>query len=197
MPYLRVANVQDGFLDLSEIKMIEVSPDLIPKYTLQQGDVLFTEGGDYDKLGRGTVWNNEIPNCLHQNHVFAVRTNQSKLIPEFLSFQAGSYYGKQYFLRCSKQTVNLASINSTQLKSFPVLLPDLEEQREIIRLVESSLSNEQQIKQSAETAVMHIDTMKKSILARAFRGELGTNDPAEKNADAILQTIQEMRRNSS
>jgi type I restriction enzyme S subunit len=68
---------------------------------------------------------------LHQNHVFVVRTDQDKLLPQFLSALAASPYGKAYFLKCSKQSTNLASINSTQLKEFPVLLPPLAEQRKI------------------------------------------------------------------
>lgn len=189
LPYLRVANVQDGFLDLEEIKTIEIAESQIKRYSLQKGDVLFTEGGDFDKLGRGTVWQGEIEKCLHQNHIFAVRPDCKKLNPFFLSLQAGSNYGKKYFLSCSKQTTNLASINSTQLKNFPVKLPILEEQLEIIQVVNSLLSKEQQAKTTAETVLDQIDTMKKAILARAFRGELGTNDPEEESAVELLKSV--------
>lgn len=107
LPYLRVANVQDGFLRLDEIKKIDVEENAISRYSLAVGDVLFTEGGDFDKLGRGTVWEGQIKNCLHQNHIFVVRPNPEVLNPYFLSYQAGSRYGKAYFLSCSKQTTNL------------------------------------------------------------------------------------------
>ena len=82
--YLRVANVQDGFLDLSEIKSIEIERNQVERYRLNYGDVLFNEGGDFDKLGRGCVWRGEISECVHQNHVFVVRCN-SDLLPEFLA----------------------------------------------------------------------------------------------------------------
>jgi type I restriction enzyme S subunit len=131
VPYLRVANVQDGFLDLSEIKEIEIDPTEMPRYQLQTGDVLFTEGGDSDKLGRGTVWRGQLVPCLHQNHVFAVRPHERVLLPEFLAYVAASPIGKRYFLSCSKQSTNLASINSAQLKKFPVHLPPLPEQQRI------------------------------------------------------------------
>ena len=186
LPYLRVANVQDGFLNLSEIKEIEVLEELIDRYSLRNGDVLFTEGGDYDKLGRGTVWQGQIKNCLHQNHVFVVRPYADILNPYFLSYQAGSRYGKQYFLKCSKQTTNLASINSTQLKGFPVLMPTIEEQVQIVLLVDDLLSKEQQAKDAAEGVLEQIDLIKKAILARAFRGELGTNDSSEGSAAELL-----------
>lgn len=135
LPYLRVANVQDGYLDLSEIKTINIHKDKVNRYRLENGDVLLTEGGDFDKLGRGAVWEGQIQNCIHQNHVFAVRPNSHQLMPSFLSAQTGSLYGKKYFLRCSKQSTNLASINSSQLKAFPVLLPPLPEQKAIADLL--------------------------------------------------------------
>lgn len=132
LPYLRVANVQDGYLHLDEIKTIKMDREKIKRYLLKYGDVLMTEGGDFDKLGRGAVWREEIKNCLHQNHVFSVRPNKDKLLSEYLSLLTSSDYGKRYFIRCSKQSTNLASINTTQLKAFPVLLPDIVTQKEIV-----------------------------------------------------------------
>ena len=73
LPYLRVANVQDGFIDLNEIKTIDIEREKYERYSLKYGDVLLTEGGDFDKLGRGAVWHSEIKKCVHQNHVFVVR----------------------------------------------------------------------------------------------------------------------------
>ena len=139
LPYLRVANVQDGYLDLSEIKTIEVNSSLVERYSLREGDVLFNEGGDADKVGRGTVWRGELPRCLHQNHVFAVRPSAS-IRSEFLSLFGGSRRGKSYFLEAAKQTTNLASINSRQLKALPVPLPPLDEQDEIVEIVGSVVS---------------------------------------------------------
>jgi type I restriction enzyme S subunit len=80
-PYLRVANVQAGRLDLSEIKEVEVLSGDVEKYRLHPGDVLMTEGGDRDKLGRGTIWRGEVDNCIHQNHIFRVRPDRSRLLP--------------------------------------------------------------------------------------------------------------------
>lgn len=132
IPYLRVANVQDGYLDLTEIKEIEIAPKELDRYRLQHGDVVLTEGGDFDKLGRGFVWSGQIEPCVHQNHVFAVRVDRAKLLPEFFAYQAGSPYGKAYFLSVAHKTTNLACINTTKLKAFPVLLPLLDEQQQIV-----------------------------------------------------------------
>ena len=95
----------------------------------------FRTDPDFDKLGRGTIWRNELPVCLHQNHVFVVRAEPSVLDSNFLAYQTASPYGRWYFLSCAKQTTNLASINSTQLRNFPVLLPPLPEQRQIAAIL--------------------------------------------------------------
>lgn len=133
LPYLRVANVQDGYLDLREIKTVPILPTELPRFALKAGDVLMNEGGDFDKLGRGAVWEGQIEPCLHQNHVFRVRCDNSRLLPRFLAAYSGSVRGKSYFVQASKQTTNLASINSTQLKAFEITCPPLFEQEVIIK----------------------------------------------------------------
>lgn len=146
MPYLRVANVQDGFLDLTEIKTVAVLRSEVDRYLLQRGDVVMTEGGDFDKLGRGTVWEGQISPCLHQNHVFRVRPLSNELNSTFLSYLTGSDYGRHYFLMCAKQTTNLASINASQVKAFPLLLPSPKEQSQIVdkvAAIEGMIRNEQ------------------------------------------------------
>ncbi|WP_396594353.1 restriction endonuclease subunit S [Brevundimonas sp. R86498] len=132
LPYLRVANVQDGWIDLTEVKSVDVDPAAVSRYSLRAGDVLLTEGGDYDKLGRGGVWTGEIEPCLHQNHVFAVRPDGKRLSSAFLALLTQSYLGRAYFLSCAKRTTNLASINSSQLKRLPVPALSLPRQQEIV-----------------------------------------------------------------
>jgi len=133
-----VANVQAGHLNLEEIKEIEVPVEEVDKYRLQPGDVVMTEGGDPDKLGRGTVWNGEIDLCLHQNHIFRVRPNVEMLDSHYLKAYLGSKSAQKYFLRCAKQTTGIASINKTQLRAFPVPLPPIEEQRRIAAILDKA-----------------------------------------------------------
>ncbi|MDP0501875.1 MAG: restriction endonuclease subunit S [Verrucomicrobiota bacterium JB022] len=135
LPYLRVANVQAGRIDTTELKRIGVPESAIERYRVKKGDLLLTEGGDFDKLGRGALWDGSIPDCVHQNHVFVVRANENYLDRHFLALQTQAHHGKSYFLSCSKQSTNLASINTTQLKQFPALLPPLPEQRKIAEIL--------------------------------------------------------------
>lgn len=133
-PYLRVANVQAGHLDLSLVKDIAIPESEATNSMLQYGDVLMTEGGDIDKLGRGCVWRNEITECLHQNHVFAVRC-RGPLQPNYLVALMSSSLGRAYFQSTAKQTTNLASTNSGTLRAFPLCLPSVDEQREMLSWV--------------------------------------------------------------
>lgn len=135
LPYLRVANVKDGELDLTEVKAITVSVSDAERFRLEPGDVLMTEGGDIDKLGRGTVWRGEIPDCLHQNHVFAVRVDHSKVRPYWISIHSESTHGRGYFLTAGKKTSNLASVNKTQVSAFPIGVTSLAEQDESLARV--------------------------------------------------------------
>ena len=136
IPYLRVANVQAGYVSLKVIKKIAVPPSEANRRLLQAGDVLMTEGGDVDKLGRGCVWQAQLSPCLHQNHVFAVRPNQTKLESQFLSALLGIGYARAHFQSTAKQTTNLAATNKTKIGQLSVLLPTVEEQRQILAYLE-------------------------------------------------------------
>lgn len=168
VPYIRVANVQDGYLDLSEIKTIEVLPADVESLLLQRGDVLMTEGGDHDKLGRGAMWEVEIPNCIHQNHVFRIRCNRGSLLPEYFAGYIQTGLAKAYFLRCAKKTSNLASINMTQLKATPVPCPPTELQQ---RYAEIRREHQKSI-DTKERALAESDNLFSSLVQRAFKGEL-------------------------
>lgn len=172
LPYLRVANVQNGYLDLSQMKDIEVKLNEVDKYLLQEGDVLYTEGGDRDKLGRGTVWKNEIPRCVHQNHVFKARLNQERALPQYVAYWSMSVYARDYFFKKGKQSVNLASINKTVLSALILPMPSLEEQASIINNIESCLSVCDQIEKTIEQSLQQAEALRQSILKQAFEGRL-------------------------
>ena len=168
VPYLRVANVQAGYLDLSEIKTIQALPEEVEELALRKGDVLLTEGGDFDKLGRGAMLEQDLPNCIHQNHVFRVRVEQSKLNPVYLAKFLLTGEARGYFLGCAKRTTNLASINMTQLRALPVHLPPVTLQNQFASRV--SEIRALQVEQAASRR--RLDELFQSMLHRAFQGEL-------------------------
>lgn len=131
-PYLAVANVQRGFFKLTDLKTIQIGKEELNKYLVQEGDLLITEGGDWDKVGRTAIWRGGVDSCLHQNHVFKARVPSSSLLNEWIELVFNSGVGRDYFAGASKQTTNLASINMTQLRSFPMPIPPLDEQRAVL-----------------------------------------------------------------
>ncbi|MEM7316742.1 MAG: restriction endonuclease subunit S, partial [Planctomycetota bacterium] len=153
VPYLRVANVQAGYLDLTEIKTIPAKQSEIDTMALRRGDVVMTEGGDHDKLGRGALWEHDVPDCIHQNHVFRVRVDRNHLLPNFLVHYLQTELARNYFLRCAKKTTNLASINMTQLRALPVPLPPLELQNRYdqeLRAVADAIDRQLQAEREAD-----------------------------------------------
>ena len=172
LPYLRVANVQNGFLDMREVKSIQLKKTEMDKYLLKYGDVLYTEGGDRDKLGRGTVWRNEIEDCVHQNHVFKARLNLDCALPEYVAYWSMSTPARNYFYQKGKQSVNLASINKTVLSNLLLPLPSVAAQQKIIESISARISVADNIEQSLNVSLQQADALRQSILKQAFDGEL-------------------------
>jgi type I restriction enzyme, S subunit len=170
-PYLRVANVQDGHLDLAEVTTIEVPLAVAHRLTLRVGDVLMTEGGDLDKLGRGTLWNGEIPDCLHQNHIFSVRCFAHKLVPAFLAYLTASQYGRDYFEATGKKTTNLAATNSTKVGQFPIPLPPVAEQRAICAYLDDKLGHLRQVADCIRGQIDLLTDYRKSLIHEYVTGQ--------------------------
>ncbi|EON89900.1 restriction endonuclease subunit S [Plesiomonas shigelloides] len=188
LPYLRVANVQRGYLDLSEIKDIQVPNDKLDSLLLENGDILFNEGGDRDKLGRGWVWRSEIDKCTYQNHVFRARLFSSDVVPEFVSI-FGNTIGKEYFIKQGKQTTNLASINKTKLSAFPVPVCSKEEMLEIMEIVDSKIAKTDRMINEVDSQLVRASGLKSTILSKAFMGQLVDNTTSEETAEHLLEKI--------
>lgn len=135
LPYLRVANVQDGYVDLREVSELEVAASEVTRYLLRKNDVLMNEGGDNDKLGRGAVWQGQLDPCIHQNHVFAVRLTNPELA-EWVSRFTSTDAARTYFYLRSKQSTNLASINQSDVRELPVPMPPDDERTAIANFVD-------------------------------------------------------------
>jgi type I restriction enzyme S subunit len=168
VPYLAVANVQDRHLKLDAVKRIEATEEEIQRYKIRRNDLLLTEGGDPDKLGRGSLWREEIPECIHQNHIFRIRLTDSSIDPVFLNWLVGSSRGKRYFLRSAKQTTGIASINMTQLRAFPLLSPPIELQQQLSRIVFSVEDS----KMKLQEALAQAEYCFAALQQRAFGGQL-------------------------
>lgn len=171
LPYLRVANVQDGYVDLTEVLEIEVGAHEVQRFLLNKGDVLMNEGGDNDKLGRGTVWQGQIDPCVHQNHVFAVRLFDIELaewVARFTSTDAARTY---FFLR-SKQSTNLASINQSNVRELPIPMPPDEERKTILDEVRRSANATEQLSVHVQEHIDRLREYRSSLISAAVTGQL-------------------------
>jgi len=168
-PYLAVANVQRGFFKLATLKTIQIGKEELNKYLVKEGDLLITEGGDWDKVGRTAIWQGGVENCLHQNHVFKARVPSSSLLNEWVELVFNSGVGRDYFAGASKQTTNLASINMTQLRSFPMPIPPLDEQREILAKLDA-LTEQAVVWQEQLERKQRLASLLSSATVAAFTG---------------------------
>ncbi|MAD27557.1 MAG: type I restriction endonuclease subunit S [Pseudomonadales bacterium] len=176
VPYLRVANVQDGYLDLDEVSTIEVSTADLPRYLLQPGDVLMNEGGDFDKLGRGHVWQGEIEPCIHQNHVFSVRPHG--VSSEWLNTFTSSVAAQFYFMGRSKQSTNLASISSRNLMELAVPLPSEDEQRIILIELGRQTAKLNAIGAKTERSIELLKERRSALITAAVTGQIDLREQA-------------------
>jgi type I restriction enzyme S subunit len=170
VPYLRVANVQREHLRLEEILRITTTKQKANALRLLPGDILLNEGGDRDKLGRGWVWGGEIPDCIHQNHVFRARILNG-LPPKFVSFYANSI-GQAFFFEKAKQTTNLASISLSKIRQLPVPVPPHDIASEIVAQLEAHLSRLDKATADLRSVEAKLTRHRVSVLAAATSGTL-------------------------
>lgn len=164
VPYMAVSNVKAGYIDWTTVKTIAATQSEIDQYRLLPDDVLMTEGGDPDKLGRGAIIKKPLENCIHQNHIFRVRLDETKILPVYFAEYLQHQKSKQYFLRCAKQTTGIASINMTQLKGLPTLVPPTEMQLAFNKKIEQ-VNN---VKVATEQSLSKLEIFKKALMQQYF-----------------------------
>lgn len=171
VPYLRVANVQRGRLDLRSIATIRVPEARARALTLEPGDVLLNEGGDRDKLARGWVWEGQIEGCVHQNHVFRARVTERRLDPYFVSLTTNSF-GASWAEQNGKQSVNLASISLSMIRKMPVIVPPDGVAGRLVREIRDEAESLDRVQTAVAQASTRSARLRRALLAAAFAGRL-------------------------
>ena len=159
VPYMAVSNVKDGYIDWTTVKTIMATKKEIEQYRLLPYDVLMTEGGDPDKLGRGSVITKPLKNSIHQNHIFRVRLQTERILPVYFSEYLQHQKAKRYFLGCAKQTTGIASINMKQLRALPVLVPPLKLQEQFAAFVKQTDKSKVAIQKALDEAQLLFDSL--------------------------------------
>lgn len=164
VPYMAVSNVKDGYIDWTTVKTILATKQEIEQYRLMPDDILMTEGGDPDKVGRGAIIKVPLKNSIHQNHIFRVRLNEQEILPSFFAEYLRHQKAKRYFLGCAKQTTGIASINMRQLRALPTPVPPLSLQKQFAAFVERVDQQKQTVQQSLDK----LELMKKALMQEYF-----------------------------
>lgn len=186
VPYLRVANVQDGFVSIETVTNLNVTPEEATQYALPKGCVLMTEGGDRDKLGRGCVWNSEIENCIHQNHIFAVTVNDKLLFNKWLEYVSACDIGRVYFDITAIKTTNLACTNATKVMTFPIPLPPRDEQERITNELNRITCKFNDARINLEKQIERLQEFRTRLISDAVTGQIdvrGIEIPDDERAE--------------
>lgn len=190
-PYMRVANVQAGWLDLSDIAEILVTEVEKKRYRLKYGDILMNEGGDNDKLGRGAVWKSDIATCVHQNHVFAVRPYDTSY-SDWISLATNARYARDFFYLHSNQSTNLASISKTNLSRFPIALPPLDQMKATMDTLWDRVGKLDTISEKTKTSMGRLKEYRSALITAAVTGQIDVDTYARSGTpDRRLDAIQE------
>lgn len=187
---IRIDAFYDGVIEQwDELKRLRLDENEIECYSLNLNDILINRVNSMQYLGKSALVRELKDICVFESNIMRLSVDESRIYPEFLISFLNSQMGLNELRKNAKQAVNQASINQQDIKNVIINLPTLPEQHEIVRLIDDLLARERKAQQAAEQALASIDLMKKSILARAFRGELGTNKASEASALELLKQV--------
>lgn len=184
---LRMGNLQQGEIDWSDLAYSN-DPDDIEKYKLFPGDVLFNRTNSAALVGKTAIYRGEHP-AIYAGYLIKLDYDHDKIIGDYLNYALNTLDAKKYCNSVKTDGVNQSNINAKKIGAYSFNVPSIPEQEKIVSVIQKLLSKEQQAKEAAEAVLDQIELMKKSILARAFRGELGTNDPSEESAVELLRQV--------
>lgn len=189
IPVLRIPNIGDNGIDLSDIKYLN-HRNVDSESQIHEGDILIIRSnGSRDLVGKAVL----VPElgCEYAYASFLIRAkpNHSIINAHYLTIFLNSTDARGQMFRMAKSSAGINNINTKELGAISLTVPLLPEQDEIVHIINEMMDKEQQSKAAAEAVFDQIDLMKKSILARAFRGELGTNDPSEESAVELLRQV--------
>lgn len=184
---LRMGNLQNGEIDWSNLAYTSDEED-IKKYLLKSGDVLFNRTNSPELVGKTSIYRGEMP-AIYAGYLIKLDYEKNIVVGDYLNYYLNSSKAKEYYMQVKTDGVSQSNINAKKIGEFEIPLPSLSEQHEIVRLIDDLLARERSAQQATEQALASIDLMKKSILARAFRGELGTNKASEASALELLKQV--------
>lgn len=184
---IRMGNLQQGEIDWTDLAFTTDEDD-IEKYRLEPNDVLFNRTNSAALVGKTSIYRGEYP-AIYAGYLIKLDYDHNVITGDYLNFALNTQDAKEYCNTVKTDGVNQSNINAKKIGAYRFPVPSKEEQEKIVEILKELFEKEQQAKEVAEQVIDQIDTMKKSILARAFRCELGTNDPADESAVELLKRV--------
>lgn len=187
-PVLRIPNIGAGVIDFSDLKFMKGELDNRSHEVFENDILIIRSNGSRDLVGKCAI----VPE-LEQKYAYAsflIRiTASERILPQYLvRFINSSMAREQLFVK-AKSSSGIHNINSKELGGIRIEVPSIEEQTEILKIIEPLIEKELAAKNVAEQVIENVAELKKSILAKAFRGELGTNIETEESAIELLKSI--------
>lgn len=187
---IRMGNLQQGEIDWSDLAYTTDKAD-IEKYHLEPNDVLFNRTNSAALVGKTSIYRGEYP-AIYAGYLIKLDYDHEIVIGDYLNYSLNTQSAKIYCNSVKTDGVNQSNINAKKIGAYIIPVPSIKEQEIIVDTVKSLLSKEQQAKETAEQVIEQIEVMKKAILARAFRGELGTNDPNDEPVvDQLIKVLKD------
>jgi len=192
-PYLRVANVYANELRLEDVQEIGVAPQELSRVMLRSGDLLIVEGnGSLDQIGRVAIWDGQVPDCVHQNHIIKVRFPDRR-IAELVLYWLISPFGRRLIEQEASSSAGLHTLSLSKISRLPIPVPSIDEAEAIVARIRAAFEGLSRVSVPIDAAAARLATLDQSILAKAFRGELVPQDPNDEPASVLLERIRAER----
>jgi type I restriction enzyme S subunit len=179
VPVLRMGNIQDGLLDWKKLVYTDNDDDIV-KLILEVGDVLFNRTNSPELVGKSAIYRGESP-AIFAGYLIRLQRKKGLLDGEFLNFYLNSRTVREYGFSVMSHSTNQANISGTKLKSYPISLPSLEMQKEIAARASSLKTDITRVENLYREKLAALDELKKSLLQKAFTGELISALPKNKD----------------
>ena len=191
VPVLRMGNIQRGRLDLGDLKYLPADHPDVAKLSLEPGDVLFNRTNSSELVGKSAVFTVG-ERMTFASYLIRVRLNE-RCDPRWAALVINGPPGRNYIASVRTQQVGQANVNGSKLAAMPIPLPPLEEQRRIVAEVETRLGAIDALRAAIERAQRRGAALRRSVLERAFLGELVPQDPSDEPAGVLLGRIRAER----
>jgi len=188
---LRIPNIlSDGSISVADLKRSDFTPDELEALSLKAGDLLvIRSNGSVDLVGRSAVVSPHEAGLLFAGYLIRIRVEAHKVIPSFAYLCLSCPGQRAQIEATAKSTSGVNNINSDELLSLRLQLPPLEEQAEIVRRVDTLFAFADRLEARLAKAQAAADRLTPALLAKAFRGELVPQDPADEPAAVLLQRL--------